>query len=82
MRCKIFEDTGELSCMFQTEEKWGGLGLLQVGISLKFQEIKVIEIETPSSGCGFFFHSPLKSWKLSEKIYILSIYIFALQVLL
>lgn len=55
VRCKVFEDTGELSCTFQTEEKWGGLGLLQVGISLKFQEIKVIEIETPSSVFFFFF---------------------------
>lgn len=44
MHCKTFGDTGEEWCMFQTEEKWGDLCLLQVGISLKLQEINVIEI--------------------------------------
>lgn len=65
--CTVSQDTGELWCIFQTEEKWGDLRLLQVGISLKLQEINVIEIETPTSIFFFFLNGPLKSWKFSEK---------------
>jgi len=46
---KILEDAGELWYLFRTEEKWGDLGLLEVGVSLRLQEIIVIEIETPIS---------------------------------